>query len=851
MANISHPPLLNYCGLTIVLGKPSRFDKVKLLSGYAGQVFDGYLSPLVRESINIVCSSDYSVSSLPPATKVVLLLGDESLIHYPSYDKNTSTINDARGNPVRCENTGITFIPSYAPQDALDRKDYEGDYHNENNEEQADDENQGEADSDIKSHGVTKRRNWKWWLYNDVKKSLRLLKQGGVCKNPYDDFSIDIYPDIENVTEVLKATKGTYLYLDLETSQRQVATCFGINFSNSNNVFVVPWKKYNNLLAYDPQVARRFIQALCVAMHNNTVVCHNASFDLLVLCWRYRIPLPRYVHDTLLLWHRCYPEIEKSLGHLISYFLDLPYHKNEGGYNPKTLEAEQQLFRYNAKDIITMRLLHPMLLAEAKRLGSLDSGLRACRMLRPYLTATMRGIKLDVEKFKKRFDELDLKREQINRCLQTIVGIPTFNPRSPKQVSEYLYRDLNIPCPNLNEPTNSKTLLKVTLNHNIQSVKLISLVKKTGKLASSLKYRLWADCFTGEYDRATTGYGIGVTDTFRLGSRAIFKFKRGATIEEKLGYGTNLQNISKAQRDLVCCDYGKKLGQVDQAGAEALIVAYLCRLGKFRQLFLNGIKSHVFVGLHVFKSEWKLRVDQPARIDYLCTLTPPQLKADEYFNKVVKPLIASSDEWPAKERYYFIAKMVCHAANYGMKAPTFQTNVLEKSEGAIVLTRGQCEAFLTLYHGLFPEIHEWHLDVRNTLMKTRVLKNLFDEPRRFNGAFDDELWKSAYAFVPQSTVGQITNIAFTEIQEGLDDRKIDSDRSIGLELLQNNHDSILFQFNDGQATGAFPIVTAAMNRRLVSPRGEEFFMRTECQSGKNWRPFKRTYNEEGLVEYKV
>jgi len=327
-------------------------------------------------------------------------------------------------------------------------------------------------------------------------------------------------------------------------------------------------------------------------------------------------------------------------------------------------------------------------------------------------------------------------------------------------------------------------------------------------------------------------------------------FYGGATIEEKLGYGTNLQNQKKEMRDLCISDFGKKLGQVDQAGAEALVVAYLCRMGRFRQLFLNGIKSHVFVGLHVFKDAWKSRVDSPARIDYLCTLNPPELKNDNYFRDVVKPLIASSDEWPARERYYFIAKMICHASNYGMKSGTFQTNVLDKSEGAIVLSRSQCEAFLSLYHSLFPEIQEWHLGVRKQLMATRILTNLFGEPRQFNGAFDDELWKSAYAFVPQSTVGQITNIAFTEVQEGLDDKTIDSDRSIGLELLQNNHDSILFQFNDGHGQEAFPIITTHMNRRLVSPRGEEFFMKTEATTGKNWRPFKKLINEGGLVAYR-
>jgi DNA polymerase I-like protein with 3'-5' exonuclease and polymerase domains len=825
-------PSIKYSGLTVVLGRSSRFDKKGLISGYAGTIFDTYLLPLARQEIEIRTSDE--VWPLIEGTKTILLLGPESMKLYP----RAGALNDARGNPISKD--GIVYIPTYSPQDACDRKDYDSEG---GGDDETDDDNQDEGD--IKSHGTTKRRNWKWWMFNDIKKAIRLNKLGGIKHNPFSYFTSDIYPDIKEVIGQLTSTKGEKLFLDLETSKRQVATCFGFNFSNSNKVFVVPWKKYNNTLAYDPQQARQFIQAITVAMHNNTVVCHNAGFDLLVLCWRYKVPLPHDIIDTMLYWHRCYPEIEKSLGHLISYFLDLPFHKDEGAnYNPTTLEAEIALFNYNAKDIITMRLLTQPLINECTKLGSLESAKRACSYLRPYLTATMRGIRLDLEKFKNRFTELDLKKEQLGRCIATIVGRPDFNPRSYKQVGNYLYKDLNIPCPDAENPTNSKTLQKVLLKNPIPSIRLITQVKRTGKLASSLKYRLWQDSFTGEYNRATTGYGIGVTDTFRLGSRAIFKYKSGATVEEKIGFGTNLQNQKKEMRDLMIADEGKKIGQIDQRGAEALVMAYLCRYGRFRELFLVGIKSHIFVGLHVFKDAWKKLVTEPSVIDDLCLLNPIQLKAHKNFEEVAK-LIASSDEWPARERYYFIAKMICHAANYDMKAPTFQTNVLDKSEGAIVLTMEQCREFLVLYHTLFPEIHEYHLETRNELTKTRILSNLFGEPRRFNGEFGDDLYKAGYAFKPQSTVGQITNIAFMELQGEIDAQK---HRDTGLELLKNDHDSIAFQFdnNDQAEQKACKEVAAKLNRKLTTARGESFYMQTDCATGYNLRPYKKGINEHGL-----
>ena len=64
--------------------------------------------------------------------------------------------------------------------------------------------------------------------------------------------------------------------------------------------------------------------------------------------------------------------------------------------------------------------------------------------------------------------------------------------------------------------------------------------------------------------RNTTIYKLGGTETFRASSSKWF------------GRGTNLQNIEKSMRQLYWADDGKVLVQVDQSGAEALIVSYLC-----------------------------------------------------------------------------------------------------------------------------------------------------------------------------------------------------------------------------------------------------------------------------------
>lgn len=317
--------------------------------------------------------------------------------------------------------------------------------------------------------------------------------------------------------------------------------------------------------------------------------------------------------------------------------------------------------------------------------------------------------------------------------------------------------------------------------------------------------------------RVTCIYKITGTETFRLASAKLF------------GHGRNMQNWSKSLRKLIIPDDGKIFVQVDQAGAEALIVAYLCEHGNFRDLFLSGVKSHVFVALRVFQAVWqdKLRHDKTIDFDSILSASPGLVVRCAGW-KVVDKLIKESDKWVASERYYYIAKMICHAANYGMRAPAFQLNVLQKSEGKIALSKSEAEAYLETYHTLFPEIQAWHRATEEILKSTRVLRNLQGFPREFTSGWNDNILKEALAFVPQSTVGTITNVAFARMQDHIEICNLNWD------LLNNCHDSYLLQVPIGEEQDCATKAKELMEQTLVSPRGEIFKMKSEASIGLNW-----------------
>lgn len=332
--------------------------------------------------------------------------------------------------------------------------------------------------------------------------------------------------------------------------------------------------------------------------------------------------------------------------------------------------------------------------------------------------------------------------------------------------------------------------------------------------------------------RNTTCFKLGGTKTLRLSSAALFD-------NSPFECGTNLTNIEKDLRRLYWADKGKKLVQTDQSGAEALIVAYLCKAGKFRQLFEHNVKPHVFVAMHVFLDTWKINLKDLDVASFIATPIPELKKKQGW--ELLDKMIRESDNWPPRERYYFFAKQMCHSLNYGCNEFAFRMNVLEKSRGKVVLTKQQAQDYIIKYHGLFPEIRAWHRDIENELRVTGMLHNLFGYPFPASDEIREQDLKEWYAISPQSTVGCITHIAITEMQKFIEENNLDWD------ILNNNHDSMLVQCPEAEELECGRMSTKFMNQELTSPRGEKFRMRSECQSGYNWSPWKKDKNELGLL----
>ncbi len=498
-------PKLTYNGLTVVLSNPSRFDNTSLLTSTGGRLFNDLLRPEFN-----VAQCDIRVkedrTDLLQGTKCIMLLGQDSA---SSWLQNTdNTIGEIRGSVYKIQD--IATIPSFFPQDAADIKDYESEHNSSNHEVAAEVEREEEEDSasEKRRHGRTRRKNYAFWLKKDLEKVKYLITHNGIIPSRPFEPNYEIYPPADFVIKRLRETKNQNLFIDIETDSNLNLLCFAFSFGR--DVWTVPCLSHDYSWAYSN--LHQILQALAIAFRDNTVIAHNgANFDFFVFAYKYHISIGKKVKDTMLMHHRCYPEVEKSLGHCTSIWTWEPFHKDEGGGGYNNTEQCKRMWSYCGKDVYTMVLIHDSILQHAKRIpGLLDSIEQVSESIRPYLITTLTGIKYDQEKLLAIVKENDRLMTQYLRIIHLLVGETTVKklktrfksslPSSNPQCVEYFHNMLGYPIVGRGKVKKDgtrgaslakKNIFKLRLKFNNPVLDLVIAYRELAKESGTLKFLPW------------------------------------------------------------------------------------------------------------------------------------------------------------------------------------------------------------------------------------------------------------------------------------------------------------------------------------------------------------------------
>jgi DNA polymerase-1 len=96
-------------------------------------------------------------------------------------------------------------------------------------------------------------------------------------------------------------------------------------------------------------------------------------------------------------------------------------------------------------------------------------------------------------------------------------------------------------------------------------------------------------------------------------------------------------------------------------------------------------------------------------------------------------------------------KTVRHATSYSA-GPQVLANRLG-------IKLAEAKILMELYHRANPHLRMWYQGIQQELKRSRVLTNLFGRKHRFLDRWSDSLFRSAYSYIPQSTVGDLLNTA--------------------------------------------------------------------------------------------
>ena len=295
-------------------------------------------------------------------------------------------------------------------------------------------------------------------------------------------------------------------------------------------------------------------------------------------------------------------------------------------------------------------------------------------------------------------------------------------------------------------------------------------------------------------DQLFCAYKVTGTETGRRSSQ-----------ENCFGFGTNGQNIPKHThlgllfRECLRARPGHIFIEADQKGAEDWLV---------QGIIVDNGGTHD--GLNDLLSGTNRHAKLAAR---LFNLNAAEVKKHK----------------GAGEKYeiqYYCGKKTRHAGNYGMAA--YRMSIVLLVEAGLNMPPAYTEWLLKQFHSIEPDIQGvFHQYVEQQLNSTRRLVTPLGRERVFfdlrPGSNNADTYRKAYAFIPQSSVGDNTGLAICQLVES------------GYPVIQDNHDAITLEVldNDEAILDGIRALERSFDRTMQFPNGTEVKIPLEVMVGYN------------------
>ena len=549
--------------------------------------------------------------------------------------------------------------------------------------------------------------------------------------------------------------------------------------------------------------------ALGEVIEKKELIMQNGTYDAGVLMQSLGIHCKNYTKDIMIAAHAAWPETPRSLGFLASICLNVRAWKHT---------AKDDGVLYNAQDAANTYAIWEVMEAELLRTGTMPTHDFEMSQAQVAIMLQLQGILIDRDKQKQLVEEHTNEMHRLKNEIDTAIG-RVINFNSPKQVNYLLYEEMALP----KQYKRRKGTNEQTLSSGADALAVLCRVCDNPVLSAIAKYKketkllTFLDCSVSPRNTVHTCYnttGANMAHEGKGGAitdeddsfKSFGRWSSSGSIIEPYGSG-NLQNIPGTAREMYYAGDGYTILQADYKQAEAVVVAYLINDNKLKNLFKASF------GLS--DEECKARNLDVHKITAASMngFTVEFVQTDNGLNVIFGHEVSG-----AMRR---VGKTIRHAKNYSA-GPGVLANKLG-------ISMAEAKKLMQTYDLANPELAVWQKDIQREIAETRTLTNLFGRKHKFLDRYGDDLFRSAYSYIPQSTVGDLLNKALVILY---------NEFSHKVDILLQLHDAIYIRVKDTPEAIAEgkEILRHCMIERVqpLVARGEEFFIDIDFKDGHYW-----------------
>ncbi len=636
-----------------------------------------------------------------------------------------------------------------------------------------------------------------------VKEELEYWKQHGVLQ-PLPSRELIAEPSYDDVVTYLNEClqqKGP-ISVDIELLRRRIPYCVSFAKSPCSGISVGLWDFDDTHGVVVWRLAADILQRKAIIGQNITSFDYHWLSALGFVCNINKTDDTRIRHSVL------WPELSHKLEFMVMQYTREPFYKDEGrGWNPRSKESVKQFKIYNCKDstcTYEVFLGQEEEFNERPRLKSFYET-HEMPLARRMFDIERRGVETDPRELLNLRSYIDTELDKSCARIGQIVGKPVARNKATASATDP-------PAVNLGSQPQVKQLLK-DLGLKVPRVRG-SGKESTGEEQLNVMFAETGHPFLKELLAVREFSKIGGTyvDAKLVDNTLYCVYKVGGTVtgrrssgKNPLGFGTNHQNqpkhspLGKRFRSCIVAREGKIFIECDQVGAEDWII--------------NGIiadQSGDRRGINELQSG----IDRHQRLASFIFGVP-----------------ADQCDREAPTIYRYVGKRTRYAGSYGMGGKKFAA-VLAKEGYA--LPQEHCDFLLQKFHQYDPGIREvFQRHIEKEVIDKRLLINLFGRERQFMAVHpyrdNSDIFRDAYSYIPQGTVGDNTGAAILVVEAGLQT------------VVMETHDALVLEVVDDVGTifNAVGLLKRSFDRVLTFPNGFQVNIPIEIGIGYNLKDITR------------